>query len=175
MVWTGAGNSYKDGITKNLWKTKLSAANSPWNYPLQFGHPIVDRPLKGEKGEGMGINHIIGNTLPSFRFGFSNTVTYKKFSLYALLDGTIGHKIQNQGEGWGLLDLSSAYFDQGGKSVERGQAARVRLARGWIGRRRFGRVLRPARPEQLQHRGRLVRQVPRSQPHVQPRHAAGPG
>lgn len=117
VVWAGEGNSYQDGITKNLWNTKLSAANSPWNYPLQFGHPIVDRPLKGEKGEGVGINHIIGNTLPSFRFGFNNTITYKKLSLYGLVDGTIGHKIQNQGEGWGLLDLSSAYFDQGGKSV----------------------------------------------------------
>ncbi len=118
VVWTGAGNSYKDGITKNLWNTKLSAADSPWNYPLQFGHPIIDRPLKGEKGEGVGNNHIIGNTLPAFRFAFNNTITYKKFSIYALLDATIGHKINNQGEGWGLLDLSSGYFDQGGKSVE---------------------------------------------------------
>lgn len=118
VVWTGEGNSYKDGITKNLWNSKLSAANSPWNFPLQFGHPIIDRPLRGEKGEGVGTNHILGNTLPAFRFGFNNTVTYKKLSLYALLDGTIGHKIQNQGEGWGLLDLSSGYFDQGAKSVE---------------------------------------------------------
>ncbi len=118
VVWVGEGNSYTDGITKNLWQTKLSAANSPWNYPLQFGHPIIDRPLKGEKGEGVGINHIIGNALPNFRFGFNNTITYKKLSLYALLDGTIGHKIQNQGEGWGLLDYSSGYFDQGNQTVQ---------------------------------------------------------
>lgn len=118
VVWVGEGNSYKDGITKNLWNAKLSAANSPWNYPLQFGHPIIDRPLRGEKGEGVGINHIIGNVLPSFRFAWNNTLTYKKLSLYGLLDGTIGHRINNQGEGWGLLDMASDYFDQGGKSVE---------------------------------------------------------
>ena len=118
VVWTGEGNSYKDGITKNLWNSKLSQADSPWNYPLQFGHPIIDRPLRGEAGEGVGSLHILGNTLPDFRFGFSNTFTYKKLSLYGLLDGTIGHKIQNQGEGWGLLDLASDYFDQQGKSVE---------------------------------------------------------
>ncbi|MEP6763539.1 MAG: SusC/RagA family TonB-linked outer membrane protein [Gemmatimonadaceae bacterium] len=117
VVWVGEGNSYKDGITKNLWNSKLSAADSPWNYPLAFGHPIVDRPLRGQKGEGVGNLHILGNTLPSFRFGLNNTVTYKKLSLYALLDGTIGHKIQNQGEAWGLLDLSSSYFDQGAKTV----------------------------------------------------------
>jgi TonB-linked SusC/RagA family outer membrane protein len=117
VVWVGDGNSYKDGITKNLWQTKLPAAQSPWNYPLQFGHPIVDRPLRGEKGEGTGINHIIGNTLPSFRFALNNTVTYKKLSLYALVDGTIGHYINNQGEGWGLLDFSSGYFDQANRDV----------------------------------------------------------
>ncbi len=118
VVWVGDGNSYTEGITKNLWQTKLSAANSPWNYPLQFGHPIIDRPLKGEKGEGVGTSHIIGNALPKFRFGVNNTITYKKLSLYALVDATIGHKIQNQGEGWGLLDYSSGYFDMGSASVE---------------------------------------------------------
>lgn len=127
VVWAGEGNSYRDGITKNLWQTKLPAARSPWNFPLQFGHPIVDRPLKGEKGEGVGINHIIGNTLPKFRFALNNTVTYKKLSLYALLDATIGHNIQNQGEGWGLLDLSSNYFDQGNASVETAKP----LGYGW--------------------------------------------
>ena len=126
-MWTGAGNSWKDGITKNLWQTKLPQAQSPWNYPLTFGHPIVDRPLRGEKGEGIGGNHIIGNALPSFRFGFNNTITYKKLSVYALLDGTIGHKIQNQGEGWGLLDFSSGYFDMGGRTVETAKP----LGYGW--------------------------------------------
>ncbi|MCC6243279.1 MAG: SusC/RagA family TonB-linked outer membrane protein, partial [Gemmatimonadaceae bacterium] len=81
VVWTGEGNSYTDGITKNLWQTKLPAAQSPWNYPLQFGHPIVDRPLRGQIGEGIGSRSIIGNSLPSFRFGFNNTITYKKLSV----------------------------------------------------------------------------------------------
>jgi hypothetical protein len=118
VVWVGNGNSWKDGITKNLWQTKLPAADSPWNYPLQFGHPIVDRPLRGQIGEGIGALHILGNTLPDFRMGFNSTLTYKRLSLYALLDGTFGHKINNQGEGWGLLDFNSSYFDQGAKTVQ---------------------------------------------------------
>jgi hypothetical protein len=127
VVWTGEGNSWKDGITKNLWQTKLPAAQSPWNYPLSFGHAIVDRPLRGEKDEGTGIKHILGNSLPDFRFGLNSTLTYKRLSLYGLLDGTIGHSIINQGEGWGLLDFSSGYFDQGDNTVENAKP----LGYGW--------------------------------------------
>ena len=118
VVWVGDGNSWKDGITKNLWQTKLSAANSPWNFPLWFGMPIIDRPLRGQPGEGTGIQQIIGNVLPDFRFTYGNNFRYKRLTVYALLDGTIGHDINNQGEGWGLLDFSSHYFDQGGATVE---------------------------------------------------------
>jgi len=117
VVWVGQGNTWQEGITKNLWQTKLPAADSPWNYPLFFGHPIIDRPLRGQNGEGTGIAHIIGNTLPDFRMTFSNNVQYKRFTLYGLFDGTFGHDINNQGEGWGLLDMSSAYFDMGNRSV----------------------------------------------------------
>ena len=120
IVWVGAGNSWKEGITKNLWQTFLPGSASPYgnNVPLYFGLPIIDRPLRGQPGEGNGINQIIGNTLPDFRFTWNNTVTYKRLTLYGLLDGTIGHNIYNQGEGWGLLDFSSAQFDQGAATVE---------------------------------------------------------
>jgi TonB-linked SusC/RagA family outer membrane protein len=118
LVWVGDGNTWKDGITKNLWQTKLPAALSPWNYPLQFGHPIVDRPLRGEKGEGIGGLHILGNTLPNFRLGFNSTLTYKRLTLYGLLDGTYGYQINNQGEGWGIFDFNSSYFDQAAKTVQ---------------------------------------------------------
>lgn len=118
VVWAGAGNSWKDGITKNLWQTKLSAANSPWNYPLQFGHVIVDRPLRGEKNEGVGNMHIVGHTLPDFRTSWSSNFTYKRLTLYALVDATIGFQIDNQGMGWGLFDMNSAVFDAANKSVQ---------------------------------------------------------
>jgi TonB-linked SusC/RagA family outer membrane protein len=118
LVYVGAGNTPRDGITKNLWQTTLPAAESPWGILLYWGHPIIDRPLAGQPGQGTGINQIIGNTLPDFRFSFSNDFQWKKLTLYTLLDATIGFDVNNQGEGWGLLDLSSANFDQGGKSVE---------------------------------------------------------
>lgn len=127
VVWVGEGNSWRDGITNNLWQTKLPAAQSPWNFPLYFGHPIIDRPLRGEQNEGTGISQIIGNTLPSFRFAFNNTITYKKLSLYGLIDGTIGHYINNQGAGWGLLDFANGYFDMGNATVETAKP----LGYGW--------------------------------------------
>lgn len=118
LVWVGAGNSYKDGITKNLWQTSLPFNQSPWGVTLAWGHPIVDRPLTGQVGQGVGLNTVEGNVLPNFRFSFANDIQYKKLTLYGLVEATIGHKINNQGEGWGLLDLSSDHFDQGGKTVE---------------------------------------------------------
>jgi hypothetical protein len=44
-------------------------------------------------------------------------VTYKRLTLYGLLDATMGQSIYNQGEQWGLADLSSSNFDQAGKTV----------------------------------------------------------
>jgi len=118
VVWVGDGNSWRDGITKNLWQTNLPAAKSPWNVPLQFGHPIVDRPLAGQPGEGVPTLHILGNTLPAFRLTWNNTIQYKRLTAYALLDGTFGNYLNNQGEQWGLLDFSSAHFDQANATVE---------------------------------------------------------
>jgi hypothetical protein len=133
LVWVGAGNTPADGITRNLWTTRLTdctvanptyqtclaAGQSPFGpAPLYWGMPIIDRPLAGEPGAGVGIKQILGNVFPDFRFSYSNNVQYKRLNLFALLDGTIGQDIYNQGEGWGLLDLSSSHFDQGGATVE---------------------------------------------------------
>jgi TonB-linked SusC/RagA family outer membrane protein len=118
LVWVGAGNTTGDGITKNLWQSKLSAANSPWNVALQYGHPIVERPLRGEKGEGIGTKSIVGNTLPDFRLSYNTTLTWKNVTLYALFDGTFGHNIYNEGEQWGLFDMNSEGQDMAKRTVE---------------------------------------------------------
>ena len=120
IVWVGDGNSWRDGITRNLWQTILPGSKSPYGnaVPLYFGMPIVDRPLRGAVGEGGGINQILGNALPDFRATFSNNITFKRLTLYGLLDATIGNSVYNQGEGWGLLDFSSSYFDSANQTVE---------------------------------------------------------
>jgi TonB-linked SusC/RagA family outer membrane protein len=120
VVWVGAGNTWKEGITKNLWQTILPGSQSPWgsNAPLYWGMPIVDRPLAGEPNEGVGIKSVLGNVFPDFRFSYSNNVQWKRFTLYGLIDATIGHDIYNQGEQWGLFDFNSATFDMGDNTVE---------------------------------------------------------
>jgi len=120
IVWVGQGNTWRDGITRNLWVTKMSGSVSPFGngIPLYWGMPIIDRPLRGQPGEGVGIQHILGNVFPDFRWTYTNNVSYKRLTLYGLFDATWGQEINNQGEGWGLLDLSSHQFDQAGKSVE---------------------------------------------------------
>ncbi len=130
IVWVGQGNSWRDGITKNLWQVVNPASSNPWGVPLSFGHPIVDRPLcvddqggltgtiQCQPGAGTGSSQILGNVFPKFRFTFSNDIQYKKLTLYALLDGTIGHRINNQSEQWGLFDFQSEHFDRGESTVE---------------------------------------------------------
>jgi hypothetical protein len=120
LVWVGAGNNWRDGIRRNLWQTILPGTASPWgnNVPLYFGMPIVDRPLRGEPNEGVGISQIIGNVMPDFRFGWSNNVTFKRLNLYALLEGTMGHELYNRAEQWGLFDYTSANFDMAAATVE---------------------------------------------------------
>jgi TonB-linked SusC/RagA family outer membrane protein len=120
VVWVGAGNDWRDGITKNLWVTQLPGSQSPFgsNVPLYWGMPIIDRPLAGEPGQGLGINQILGNVFPDFRWTYSNNISYKRLTLYGLFDATWGQEIYNQGEGWGLLDFSSSEFDAGNKSVQ---------------------------------------------------------
>lgn len=120
VVWVGQGNSWKDGIRRNLWQTLLPGTQSPFGdrVPLYFGMPIVDRPLRGEPNEGVGIRQVVGNVFPDFRFTYANNFSYKRFTAYALLDATIGHDVYNQGYQWGLFDFNNAAFDRADDNIE---------------------------------------------------------
>lgn len=119
VVWVGAGNTVNDGITKNLWTTVLPGSQSPFgnSVPLSYGHPIRNWVARGESGEGSVQSDVLGNTFPTYRFTFTNDIQYKKLTLYTLLDATMGHRINNQTRGWGLLDFAARDFDQAGKDV----------------------------------------------------------
>ncbi|MBK8250721.1 MAG: SusC/RagA family TonB-linked outer membrane protein [Gemmatimonadetes bacterium] len=135
IVWTGAGNTTKDGITKNLWQAvnpgcvrngtatgttgeancRLAGGqvNAPWGIPgYSWGMPIVLRDSTGN-----AIQARLGNTLPKHRINMSHNVSYKKFNLYALVDVSLGNAVFNQERHWSLGDFQVREGDQSGKSV----------------------------------------------------------
>lgn len=113
LVWVGAGNSWRDGVTNNLWQEQLPAANAPWNTALNWGMPITIRDSIGTPRQ-----LLLGNALPDFRFAVSTNVQWRRFTVYGLLDASIGHDVWNQGRHWAHLDFLAAEIDQEGKSVE---------------------------------------------------------
>jgi TonB-linked SusC/RagA family outer membrane protein len=135
IVWTG-GQSPGDGIKKNLWQAVLpgcmkagqplavtgevackslgGTVNNPWAIPAtNWGMPIVIRDSTGNP-----VLQQLGNTQPDFRASISNTFTYRKWSLYALVDGEFGRRVFNEEIHWSLGDFNVRYEDQAGKTVE---------------------------------------------------------
>lgn len=118
LVWVGPGNNPGMGITNNLWETQLSNPNrdatlSPWGATLNWGMPILMRD-----SNATALNVPLGNALPDFRFAVTQDVRWKRFTVYALVDASIGQDIWNQGFHWAHLDFISSDVDQAGKSVQ---------------------------------------------------------
>ncbi|MBA3645762.1 MAG: TonB-dependent receptor [Gemmatimonadaceae bacterium] len=126
IVWVGEGNTVGDGITKNLWNAKLPTS-SPFyattstgvnglinpGVAVNWGMPIILRD-----STGAAQNAPLGNPLPNYRWGFSQTFGFKRLSAYALLDAARGQHVYNQGRGWSYLDFLEGTENSRGKSVE---------------------------------------------------------
>ena len=112
LVWTG-GYSPGDGITENLWSTRLPAADSPYGVQASWGSPIVIR-----QDNGSARQTALGNVLPDYQLGFSQNFTWKRIGAFALLDGKFGQDVYNQGRHWSYLDFLSDDVDQAGKSLQ---------------------------------------------------------
>jgi TonB-linked SusC/RagA family outer membrane protein len=110
LVWVGQGNSFRDGEAKQLWGTTSPVIGSA---TYQWGMPI---PLKDAGGSNAVVK--IGDGNPDFRFGFSNTIGWKNWSLFSLFDVQRGGNIYNQTNQrmyqWGR----SADVDQNGKTQD---------------------------------------------------------
>jgi TonB-linked SusC/RagA family outer membrane protein len=114
LVWVGEGNNSSMGITHNLWNAVLPATQAPYGVQAAWGMPILLRNPE----TGSPDRRTVGYSLPDWRLGVSNTVQYRRFSLYGLLDGAFGRSVWNQGRHWSYLDFLSADIDQTGRSVE---------------------------------------------------------
>jgi len=121
LVWVGAGNSWQDGITNNLWQERLPGTNAPWGVALNWGMPITLRDticITTPNAACAAQQVALGNALPDFRFAVSTNLQWRRFTVYGLLDASIGHDVWNQGRHWAHLDFLAAEIDQEGKSVE---------------------------------------------------------
>ena len=117
IVWVGQGNNAGMGITDNLWNAVLPGGAAPWGAQLSWGMPMLVRD-NCATGTCPAAVRPLGHSLPDYRAGMSHTVTWKKLSLYGLVDGAFGSRAYNQGRHWSYLEFLSHDVDQGGKSLQ---------------------------------------------------------
>jgi TonB-linked SusC/RagA family outer membrane protein len=122
IVWVGAGNGLNEGITRNLWRANQGLGNGPWGNRTNWGMPITLRDSSGVDSKGNTIGPVssvpLGGGLPKYHWGFSQSLDWKSFNVYGLLDAVRGQKVFNVQYAWSLGDLTSGEIDQSGKSVE---------------------------------------------------------
>lgn len=110
MVPVGAGNSWKDGISKDLWGTQVNVAKAGetpvqlnWGYPIKYVDADGNDVMK------------IGDVIPDFSLGFNTTFKWKGLTFYALIDAQVGGDIYNNTRQWAYRDYAHNDNDQAGK------------------------------------------------------------
>jgi hypothetical protein len=120
VVWTG-GYAPTEGIKQNLWNASLNPADAPWGTRAVWGMPMQVRcnETSAECGAQNSVAQVLlGNATPDFHAGLSSNFSWKRLSLYGLLDGFFGREVWNEGYHWALGDFMTGSSDQAGKSVE---------------------------------------------------------
>jgi len=118
VVWVGSGNSWKDGIAKELWGT--------WK-EIQVGvdedgDPIMEKfewgiPIDWENATTGQTSRQIGSTVPDFNWSVFSNFDYKGFSLYTLFDAQVGGDLYSQTIAWGYgVEQNQGKADQTGRA-----------------------------------------------------------
>lgn len=114
IVPVGVGNTWTDGIEKDLWGTSVNVPTEgggtrslAWGIPFEF----VD-----SEGEDF---FQIGNTIPDFNLNFNTSFSYKGFTAYTLLSYQDGGDIYNFTRQWSYRDGRAEDQDQFGKESGR--------------------------------------------------------
>jgi TonB-linked SusC/RagA family outer membrane protein len=120
LVWTG-GRSPGDGITSNLWQASLPGASAPWGVPLNWGMLITLRDtscINAPRVDCPAAQVPLGNALPKWNFSITQNFQYRRLSVFALLQGSVGRKVWNEGRQWAYLDYQTSDGDQLGRTVQ---------------------------------------------------------
>lgn len=112
IVWTG-GKPVTQGYTHNYYQAVLPEAQGPWGHQLNWGMPIVRRDENNAP-----LVDALGTATPDYHVGLSTNLSWRKLTVYGLMDGVFGRKVWNEGFHWAQGDFMSGNTDQGNKSVE---------------------------------------------------------
>ena len=109
LVWVGSGNTYRDGLAKNLWGTSgdVDGTNYDWGIPIR----MLDE-------EGLPAAVPIADANPNVNLGLGSNIRWGGLTLYALLDAKIGGDIYNNTRQWAYRDNTHSDFDQADKPDE---------------------------------------------------------
>ena len=120
LVWVGAGNSWSEGRSKDLWFTSTDittgSGDDERTVTYNWGRPIKALGIDYKGSETTFLP--MGTSVPDFNIGWSNTFRWKSLSLYTLFDGEFGADVYNQTRGYSYRDESSGDQDQFGKPEE---------------------------------------------------------
>lgn len=105
LVWVGPGRSWRDGA----WGDTATVGG----VLQQWGRPIVVRDSGGNQALS-----VIGDGNPRFRYGVTNNVRWRAFTLFALVDAQVGGQVYNRTKQRMYQYYRSADVDQAGKPQE---------------------------------------------------------
>lgn len=121
IVYAGAGRTWRDGITDNLWGTQLAGAQAPWGVPLYWGAPITVRDtmcVAAPNPMCAGLQSSLGNAIPESQIGVSTSFRLGRLSIFALLNGQLGREVWNASRQWSYLAMTNPDLDQRSETVE---------------------------------------------------------
>ncbi len=122
LVWVGQGNSWRDGISRNLWQTRLSpGATTPWGIAFNWGIPIIIRDTSCVTTPSEfcpAAQRPLGNALPDYQFAVSSNLQFRRFTVFGLLQGVMGRDVWNEGRHWSHLDFITRAVDQRNKGTD---------------------------------------------------------
>lgn len=110
LVWTGAGNTWRDGLAKKLWNTSTSINNVTY----RWGEPFM-APLRNASRDAFDQ---IGDGQAKYNFGVGNRFNYKQLQLYFLVSGQIGGQLYNNLKQNNMATSDWYEMDQSGKADE---------------------------------------------------------
>ena len=109
VVWVGAGNSWRDGVNKNLWGTTTVINGREY----RWGIPIADLDSAGFR-----VTKKIGESLPDFSLGWLNNVNWRGFALHTQFHAQVGGNTYNGTRQRLYQHLRHGDLDQSGKPDE---------------------------------------------------------